>query len=425
MGSYLSFGNWNRNYIYIFLSSIFLNLYKVIVSYNYYSYEFSILEILGSDDTKEVTGHLFIHQFLYYFIIFVFAIIHQIYKKKRYRKEKLGKRKKQNESKNKDEGSDEILIITKQDLIYNNIYEYGIDNNQISYCFSLIIIFFYVIAEQAHIVFKRFFVNCDFWMLELIIMAFLNKRMFKIEIYKHQYFSLFLVAIPSILKIITIFLLFQDKKNYFNNGTENYKYDETDPNNNELKALFVAKFYLLFVAIIIYILIMLLKSYVIITIKKIMDLKYVSLTKILIIYGGFGWSLLLFISVISSFYTCGERNENSYSISDYQCKVIDKSKNETYLEKIDLLITQGTIWINFLIPFFGGLAFGLYKLFVLSIVQYLTPIHKSFSLPIYYYFQKLILIYKVIIKYIENQSDYKANLYWIDLSSDLAAVFAF
>ena len=426
MKKFLSLGNWNNNYKYIISSSIFLTIYKIIVGYNYYSYKMDWIA-----DDKEISSHVFIQQFLYYFLIFIAATVFNIHEQNKEKKEILDKNNRMSKLIEKDKNN-EILSINSQDLIYNNIYEYEYQYKKISNFFSYIIIFLYVIEEQASIVFKRYFVNCDFWMLELIIMAVLNKKMYKIDIYRHQILSIFLVLIPVILKVATIVLLFYDDKNqkYSNNEEKkeyekkgiNYKYPGTD---NDLKMLFVVHYHLLAVAILIYLVIITLKAYVTISIKRIMDLKYVSLSKVLIFYGGIGACLLFIFSLVASFFSCGNLSDRDfYDISYYQCQVIDDGNNDTYVEQIKFLITQGTIWKNILIPFVGGVAFGFYKLFVMLIVKYLTPIHKSFSLPIYYFLQKIVLIYKVI-RNEHNIIEYNNYIYWIDLSSDVAAVIAF
>lgn len=299
MKKFLSLGNWNKYYKYIILSSIFLTIYKIIVGYNYYSYKMDWIA-----DDKEISSHVFIQQFLYYFLIFIAATIFNIYEQNKEKKEILDKNNRMSKLIEKDKNN-EILSINSQDLIYNNIYEYEYQYKKISNFFSYIIIFLYVIEEQASIVFKRYFVNCDFWMLELIIMAVLNKKMYKIDIYRHQILSIFLVLIPVILKVATIVLLFNDDKNkiYSNNEEKkeyekkgiNYKYPGTD---NDLKMLFVVHYHLLAVAILIYLVIITLKAYVTISIKRIMDLKYVSLSKVLIFYGVIGACLLFIFSLV-------------------------------------------------------------------------------------------------------------------------------
>ena len=230
----------------------------------------------------------------------------------------------------------------------------------------------------------------------------------------------------NILKLATIILLFYDENNRGNyiNGIINYKYNDKI---NELKVLFVVHSYLLPISTIIYLLLIILKAYLLISIKKIMDLKYVSLSKILICYGGFGTFLLLIVSISASFLPCETRNksnENFYGLSDYGCRVINEENNgniETFVENVFSLL-EGKIWKHCLIILFGGIAYGSYKLFVFQIVQYLTPIHASFSLPIYYFLEKLFLLNNIIGK---SSMKYTNIIFCIDLSSDLSAIIEF
>ena len=54
--------------------------------------------------------------------------------------------------------------------------------------------------------------HLDFWMLELIIISYLNAKIFKKQIYNHQKFVLIFNLFPIIFKIITIFLSFKGNK---------------------------------------------------------------------------------------------------------------------------------------------------------------------------------------------------------------------
>ena len=417
----ITFGNWNKNYLYIIGSSISIVIYKIISGYNYYEYKFTFT--LGEDE-EIITSHFYVHQGFYYFIIFVFSCLFHIYELKR---DKINSKQKNDLL---DAFQKEHLLESgnSQDLIYNNIYEYPEDNKKISDFFAFIIILLYVLVEQARLTFKRYFVNCDFWMLELIIMAFLNMKMFKVNIYKHQYIAIILVVIPVILKFSTIIMLFNDKGSkisYYKGNNVNYKYQTDYQDINELKLLFVVYDFLLPISILIYLLIITLKAYLLISIKKVMDLKYVSLSKILICYGAFGTFLLMIFSIGASFIPCNQRTKDSnfYTLSDYQCKVKqeENGQEKTYIENI-LLLSKANVLKHSLIIIFGGIAYGFYKLFVFEIVQYLTPIHASFSLPIYYFLEKLILIYNI-----NNTSEMKYTkiIYFIDLGSDLAAIFEF
>ena len=70
----------------------------------------------------------------------------------------------------------------------------------------------------------------------------------------------------------------------------------------------------------------------------------------------------------------------------------------------------------------GAVGYDIYILFIFQIVKYLDPIYKSFSAPLTFFIQKLILMYQINdnepLKYI-NES------YFIDLASDMSAIIAF
>ena len=425
----ISFGNWNKNYLYIIGSSISIVVYKIITGYNYYDYKFAFT--LGNDE-QNITSHFYVHQGFYYFIIFIFSCLFHIYE---VRRDDINRKQKNDLL---DEFQKEHLLEAgnNQDLIYNDIYEYAEDNKKISDFFSFIIILLYVLVEQARLTFKRYFVNCDFWMFELIIMAVLNMKMFKVNIYKHQIIAIILVIIPVIFKSVTIVISFFDDNHHISyyKGNVDYKYktyNETlNKDINELKLLFVVHDFMLPISIVIYILIITLKAYLLISIKKIMDLKYVSLSKILICYGVFGTLLLMIFSLVASFLPCNQRirpdtqpaNETFYTLSDYQCKVSEmvNGNETTYIENI--LLLKGDTLRHSLIVIFGGIANGFYKLFSFEIVQYLTPIHVSFSSPLYYFLEKLVLAYNLKK---ERKMKYTRQIYICDILSDVAAIIEF
>ena len=67
------------------------------------------------------------------------------------------------------------------------------------------IIFGWVFEEQAIEIYIKELGRLDFWMLELIIIAYLNSIIFHIEIYNHQKFVIYFNLIPIAFKIINIF----------------------------------------------------------------------------------------------------------------------------------------------------------------------------------------------------------------------------
>ena len=161
-------------------------------------------------------------------------------------------------------------------------------------------------------------------------------------------------------------------------------------------------------------------SYIIISLKKVIDLKYVSITKILIIYGIFGTLFTLLFSLIATFISCGKKNDEIYDIYDYLCKVVDKN-GDRYFDNFNVYF-QENLWKDLLITIFCYVGLCFYRLFLLKIIQYLSPIHKSFCFPLIFFFQKILLIYQI------NDHEPKKYInesFFIDLSSDFAAIIGF
>ena len=253
--------------------------------------------------------------------------------------------------------------------------------------------------------------------------------MFKIKIYKHQLLTILIDIIPIILKGFILGLSFFDKKNHFDNDNQgNYKYDITNPNNNLLKSLLVAHWPLLILALVLYFIIAALRSYTLINIKKFMDVKYISLSAILMIYSIIGAVFCALFCMFTTFFKCGEiiNMPNKNDINDYLCRI--KYENNKY---IDSYIAYFNSWgkemtsdakneIIFLV--FGGLFFFGYKYFTFLIVRDLSPLHKIFTYPIQYFIQKIIISYKLIgnipRKFTHQQ-------YVIDITSDIIAFFGF
>ena len=69
-------------------------------------------------------------------------------------------------------------------------------------------------------------------MIALFIVAFLNKKIFKIQIYRHQNLAFIFIIISMILNFVTVIL--------------------TTLENNKEKALYVKYYYFIFVAFFIY-----------------------------------------------------------------------------------------------------------------------------------------------------------------------------
>jgi len=419
MTKYISLGNWNKKYLTIIFTIISLILYRLLTGFDFAdTYDMRIVEI------GKFKGHYFIHySFLYITVLIISSLVYLI-------NEKINKKAPSNPINQINQRNDSIINqVNSNSLIYNDIY-YD-ETSTYSVIFVLFIIFLYILVEQALTIYKIYFKNCDFWMIELYILAYLNAKMFKIKVYSHQLLAILIGIIPILLKGVILGLTFFDEKNHWDkddNNHENYKYDTLDPNNNKLKSLLVLYWPILIFALVLYFIIATVRSYVLINIKKFMDLKYISLLKILILYSLTGVIFCSLFAMFTTFFRCGEylNIKNKKNINDYQCNI--KYENNKYIDNYKAYFNK---WVNddtndieneimFLV--FGGVSFFAYKYSTILIVRELTPLHKVFVYPIQYFLQKIIISYK----FIKNHSKkFIVEQYWIDIVSDIVAFIGF
>ena len=413
MTKYITLGNWNKKYLTIIFTFISLMLYHLLTGFDFAdTYNIRIVEI------GKFKGHYFIHYFFLYITVLIMSSIFYIINKH------INKNKK---APILPEIDSNISQLNSRSLIYIDYYI----NVKESYSkiFVLFIIFLYILVEQALTIYKIYFKNCDFWMIELYILAYLNAKMFKIKVYRHQLLAILIGLIPIILKGFILGLTFFDKKNHWDDANhDNYKYDITNPKNNKLKSLLVLYWPLLIFALSLYFIIATLRSYVLISIKKFMDLKYISIDKILILYSITGAVFCSLFAVFTTYFRCGENLNipNKKDINDYQCNI--KYNNNKYIDSYNAYFSK---WVKenandmkneimFLV--FGGVSFFAYKFTTILVVRELTPLHKVFIYPIQYFFQKVIVSYKLIQ---DSSKKFIVETYWIDIVSDIFAFLGF
>ena len=173
---YITLGNWNKHYLYFIATVICMNIWCITSGFGYHTYQIGIF----IDD--EHIGHLYIHKLFYYVLILICSFFYWLYERKR--------DSNNNEliQENNDENNfDNNNSNTNSTLIYHDIYYYG--NKIISDSFAFIIIFLFVFVEIIDRIVHQFFAFGDYWMFELIIMAYLHNKMFNLKIYKHQIFN--------------------------------------------------------------------------------------------------------------------------------------------------------------------------------------------------------------------------------------------
>ena len=211
----------------------------------------------------------------------------------------------------------------------------------------------------------------DFLILQLPLLSFFNLKYFKIKIYLHHklsiYFNLIICGIYKIIYLIFV----------INN----------DGNDSKEKSVF--KYYneywgIIPLGIITYLIIMIGRAFALSEIKVLMQYKYYSPIKLLIIYGIIGTIITTIIGIISTFIEC---NKFYSSLALKICKIKDNT-DITYLEnfkiwwKDEINITNIT---NIILLIIGIIMNFLYRLFYFLTIKYLTAIHIIFSFIFYSY----------------------------------------
>ena len=374
----ISLGQFNIFYIYIILyvNTLILNNFLFGQSYNDI---FSEVKFFPSEIQKVFSTHYFFHQIIFCFFTCLLAILQSLYKKifNTERKRSLSKFK----------------------LLYYD-YEKEI-KTKISFIDYILTVFIMIIEEQfLEKIFFYLFSYVDFWMIELVIITYINSKTFNSKIYKHHMLAIILnVTIPLTLKIITI--IYSDKK--------------IDSNKNYLMLIF---------GIIIYLIAIILRSLINSRIKYYMDLKYISEEKILILYGFLGGLLFLIYSIITSIL---------HKKEDECLPHFDKTM---FLENISQYFqifgckgfTKIELLKELLIIFIGSVCLFYKKYLFLLIIKYLTPVHIIFSYSIYNMFEKLLLMLNTLINlgrfFKTNELTLKTK-FILDISGDIVSILCY
>ena len=415
MAKCIKFGKWIKAYKYILFLIIFRLLQDIFfgsdIVENFEDYTFF--------DCGDLSNSIYIHQIFCYFFTLIVAIF--IYKKEcEYLKcNSVSYSFKKMENK--------IMQAQTLDIeLIHNEQELAVYPDK----FLFIIILIWVINEQILTYDNAIFMHLDFWMLELIIITFFMKKILNLKIYSHQKLVLYLSSIPFILKIITIIYSFMDVNNHLNeNDKDNYRYSQEV---NKMKLLYVAIPWLTSIGTIISIVLIVIRSYIHTKLKWLIDLRYISPNKILIIYSVIGTIISTIITLVSTFISCGEidiNNSTKKYINDYFCRV--HYDNNKYIDNFKAYFLssepENKKIQEMLSVILGVLSFLGYKIFFLRIIEYLTPVHWILYMPIYYLFNKS---YLCILNFIKNgeafeKINYVKEKLILDFCSDFFSVIGF
>ena len=454
MTKYITFSKTNKYFIYLLLSSIFDVLKDSLYGLNH-NEGFKVVKLYNDKVQDELSKHKVIHNIFNYIGTLLFAFICFNIETSYY---------KDGSSKNKEKIDYPIL------LIHNNDGEKDFKSKK-SFYFFLFIITIWILEENLIKIHIEILQDLDFWMIEILIISFLMTKMFKLEIFKHQIIAMSINIIPCLLKIGSIILSFYDDS-----------YDK-DNYTGKLPIFYIkSSFIIIPLGIIIYLCLISLRALVNSNLKWYMDLKYVSSNKLLMYYGGIGVIICSFICIISTFIECEniyniEKHNKTIHFSDYICKIkydtnfrnisnLDNGSNEThilnYLEIVNMINIENIsnnksnnsniieifdrtyFFDNFLLYFkrlkgieilkefsiiiLGMITFFFNKFFSILVIKYLTPVYITFSIPIIYIIQKLVMLLNTLIwehKIFNTEDQYKYTKFFLDITGDFFSVLGF
>ena len=268
------------------------------------------------------------------------------------------------------------------------------------FLYYILIIFLWIAEEILLIVYVDMFQDLDFWFFELIFVSLIYSRTFFSKILSHQKLGMAIsIIIGSLLKIFSISVT-------ISNGSEEILYNKS-------------KWFLLFV--IIYFLLIILRSYVNTQIKIFFDLKYISQRILLTSYGIAGVIILGLTGLFTSNVPCFENLEK------YVCKF--NSTGTYYYDNFNEYYESGkNMLVRLIVIVLGIITFFFDKYYSTLIIKSYSPIHVIFSFPVQHFIEKAFLLIFTAIFFRDDyllKEKYKIPKFIMDETGDLFSVIGF
>ena len=362
MRKYIKFGRYHKNYKYIILTLVFMMLAKFLppfITDLFIHYE------LITPQVQNLAYHPHcknIFMFLGMFIISFFLYKYE---------EKLSENK-FDICKSKDSNSKRgcFKSIKKNEELKKKL------NNKTKFLRILIIIIITCIIECLKGIISVFII-VSFWAVILLIIPYTNAKLFYLETYKHHKCSIiFSFSVLIIVQLTSFILLLQS--------------DE--------KSIYKEYFWLLPIGIIIVLLYIIMISYFYSKMKWFMELNWISLTKLFMIYTLVGLSINIIICLILTFVKCGG------DAKSYFCFIKDKQDNYyienifLYFEKISEIYEEDKFDFVFLV-----LKVLLCIILISFYIYFFFSTLKNLNLEYYYFSRSLIDILIRIIPLFQNK----------------------
>ena len=320
MGKYLSLGEYNKQYKYIWIYLIIRFVYLFIFS-NQLMFDQIKTDVLDLPYGPFISSQF---NYLVYILISAMIIIINKYRKKKERNNSLIKRK----------------------ITFNvNIRKMHIISNDYSLYINLI----FVVAIKDLFDETTYNFGCHFlsyWMFEMLYYELLHSRYFKTKIYRHHLFSLiFILSSCFILKTIYIIL----------NVTQ----------DTEAHGFFENRMWLIPVSIIIFFIYRVSRVFIMCNEKYYLEKKSIDLLRYILLYGIYGFIITSIGAIISSSIPCGDdtipelskkvcdyvENNNTYYFDSYKIFFTTLYEDQYFSSKVILLIIKSILFFFALIIF--------------------------------------------------------------------------
>ena len=366
--------------------------------------EFKELLLFPTEIQKTLYKNSTVHEIFKYIGVFIFSCFLYIIETKSNKKKMISHRL----SSSSDKTDSQII------LIFNDLKD---ENSDISILNILFIITVFVCIEYlSDIVSKLNLIIFNYWQFELLIISYINSKMFKLKIYRHQMFAICFNSFICLLSRLSYFFLSLSLK------------DKGSEKNGE--DLFEISGWFIALGIIIYIIIITVRAYSYTKLKWFIDLKFISSTKLLICIGFIGILVTSISCIIETHLECNPKLNG--------CKVLDTNNSSKYIDSFiiyknnlsninnskDIIIEICVIILGMICKFFA-----LY--FDMQIIKKLTPVHFIFYSSAYYFIIKIIALFynKIINSHFFNgkqENDLKSLYKFIfDFSGNFISIFGF
>lgn len=357
MTKYITIGKFNKNYKY-FLLHIFFSLLN----------EFLFLP----SDIKFFSENKFTQSIINYLGTFIISIIflrYEIYQRKHMMQatnEKIEPIKTLRAiplHTINDEKTHEKILFNETDL-----------KGKISTLKIMLIAFLFVLQVQLMNVYHSLGLSgIDYWMFELLFISFLMQEKLGISLDIHKKFSIYFILIFStIFKFLSSVMIFKDE---------------------DMEKIYKEHIFVIPLAIISYIFITFLRSYVNYQLKYFFDLRYVSIYGFLVFFSLIGVIICSIFCIIATNIECTKSSDLSDFIEDIcQVHIVndDNSKDyyydkfSTYFEKLK---SKGS---NFIFLILKIIISFLTNLFPLLIIQKLEPVYYICTNSLFYFILQIL-----------------------------------